>query len=64
MIDVKRHLDEKAGPVANLVKTHGIDLQRALRFSNVLQETSRPAISMERMPNGDPPSVVLWGTEE
>ena len=64
MIDVHSGCAEKVGTVGGLIRANGLDIERARALRNIVQEISAPARRQDRMPNGDPPSLMLWGTEE
>lgn len=47
-----------------MVKTRSVDRARARFFERMMSRRPRPSRSDPRMPNGDPPSVMLWGEDE
>ena len=62
MIDGGIVHEKRHGTVASFVMTHSIDRQRELRHANLLKDgVNHDRVS--RMPNGDPPSIMLWGLD-
>jgi len=64
MIDVHSGSAEKVGTVSWLVRANGLDLKRSRAFADIAAEAAAPVRKPNRMPNGDPPSLMLWGAEE
>jgi hypothetical protein len=52
------------GAVRLLARANVPDAERLRSQANGFGKTAASVRKPDRMPNGDPPSLVLWGTEE
>jgi len=64
MIDVHSGYVEKVGTVSRLVRSNALDVERLRAQANGFGNPAASVRKPDRMPNGDPPSLMLWGTEE
>jgi hypothetical protein len=64
MIDVHNAPSEKTGTVSRLVRSQGLEIERGWMLRSVLHKVPDRSWKQDKMPNGDPPSLMLWGTED
>ena len=64
MIDTRSGSIERTGTGGGPARARGLDLERAWLLRSVLRDVSAPSRKQDKMPNGDPPNLILWGAEE
>lgn len=64
MLDTKKSKENEIVPVALLLCEPDGDSGRPLPSHDPARVSNRSLVSAGAMPNGDPPSLILWGEEE
>lgn len=64
MLELENNRDSEVGKGAQLsAKPYG-DMDHAPSPPGLTEDDRQPLISSDAMPNGDPPSLMLWGVSE
>jgi len=64
MLDTKKSQEDDVVPVAPLLCEPDGDLGCQLPSRGSARGSNWPLVTVGAMPNGDPPSLILWGEEK